>query len=48
MSLFGALTTGVSGMNAQSRAMGNISENLANTQTTASPTPPRGTTHRAA
>jgi flagellar hook protein FlgE len=35
MSLFGALTTGVSGMNAQSRAMGNISENLANTQTTA-------------
>jgi flagellar hook protein FlgE len=34
MSLFGALTTGVSGMNAQSRAMGNISENLANTQTT--------------
>ncbi len=35
MSLFGALTTGVSGMNAQSRSMGNISENLANTQTTA-------------
>jgi flagellar hook protein FlgE len=34
MSLFGALTTGVSGMNAQSRSMGNISENLANTQTT--------------
>lgn len=33
MSLFGALTTGVSGINAQSRAIGNISDNLANTQT---------------
>jgi flagellar hook protein FlgE len=34
MSLFASLTTAVSGMNAQSRAMGNISENLSNSQTT--------------
>ena len=33
-SLFAALTTAVSGLNAQSSAIGNISENLANAQTT--------------
>ena len=34
MSLFSALNVGVSGLNAQSRAIGNISDNLANTSTT--------------
>jgi flagellar hook protein FlgE len=34
MSLFGSLFTAVSGMNAQSRALGNISDNVANSQTT--------------
>jgi len=33
MSLFGALNAGVAGMNAQSRAIGHISDNLANVQT---------------
>ena len=32
-SLFGALTVAVNGLNAQSQAIGNISDNLANTQT---------------
>src|SRR6202035_1337208 len=32
-SLFAALTTAVSGLNAQSSAIGNISQNLANAQT---------------
>src|SRR5580704_13804653 len=32
-SLFAALTTAVSGLNAQSSAIGNISDNLANAQT---------------
>src|SRR5579864_8962295 len=32
-SLFAALTTAVSGLNAQSSAIGNISDNLANSQT---------------
>ena len=35
MSLFGALYSGVSGLNAQSRAMGMISDNIANVNTTA-------------
>ena len=35
MSLFGALYSGVSGLNAQSRAMGMISDNVANVNTTA-------------
>jgi len=34
MSLFGAMTTAISGLNAQSRSLGHISDNLANTQTT--------------
>lgn len=34
MSLFGALNTAVSGLNAQSAAFGNISDNVANSQTT--------------
>ena len=34
MSLFGALNTAVSGLSAQSAAFGNISENVANSQTT--------------
>jgi len=33
MSLFGAMTTAISGLNAQSRALGNVSNNLANSQT---------------
>src|SRR5579872_3148904 len=33
MSLFGALTTAVSGLSAQSTAFGNISDNVANSQT---------------
>ena len=35
MSLFGSLFSGVSGLNAQSRAMGMISDNIANVSTTA-------------
>ena len=35
MSLFGSLFSGVSGLNAQSRAMGMISDNIANVNTTA-------------
>src|SRR5215218_9853840 len=35
MSLFGALFSGVAGLNAQSRAMGMISDNVANVNTTA-------------
>ncbi|HYZ33404.1 MAG TPA: flagellar hook protein FlgE [Crenalkalicoccus sp.] len=34
MSLFGSLTTAVSGLTAQSRALGDISDNIANSQTT--------------
>jgi flagellar hook protein FlgE len=34
MSLFGALTTAISGLNAQSSALGYISDNVANSQTT--------------
>lgn len=34
MSLFGSMTTAISGMNAQSRALGYISDNVANSQTT--------------
>ena len=33
MSLFGAMTTAISGLSAQSAAFGNIGDNLANTQT---------------
>jgi len=33
MSIFGSLTTAITGLTAQSRAMGNISENIANSQT---------------
>ena len=33
MSLFGALNTSVSGLTAQSAAFGNISDNVANSQT---------------
>jgi flagellar hook protein FlgE len=33
MSLFGAMTTAISGLNAQSRALGHISDNVANSQT---------------
>jgi flagellar hook protein FlgE len=33
MSLFGAMTTAISGLNAQSRALTNVSNNLANSQT---------------
>lgn len=33
MSLFGALTTAISGLNAQSRALGHVSDNVANSQT---------------
>lgn len=33
MSLFGAMTTAISGLNAQSRSLGHISDNLANSQT---------------
>ena len=33
MSLFGAMNTAISGLNAQSNAFGNISDNVANTQT---------------
>ncbi|HEX8375140.1 MAG TPA: flagellar hook-basal body complex protein, partial [Geminicoccaceae bacterium] len=35
MSLFGSLFSGVSGLTAQSRAMGMISDNIANVNTTA-------------
>jgi flagellar hook protein FlgE len=34
MSLFGSMTTAISGMNAQSRALGHISDNVANSSTT--------------
>ncbi|MDB5413153.1 MAG: flagellar hook protein FlgE [Rubritepida sp.] len=34
MSLFGAMNTAISGLNAQSRALGHISDNLANSQST--------------
>jgi len=34
MSLFGAMTTAISGLNAQSRSLGHIADNLANSQTT--------------
>jgi len=34
MSLFGAMTTAISGLNAQARSLGHISDNLANSQTT--------------
>jgi len=34
MSLFGAMTTAISGLNAQSRSLGHISDNIANSQTT--------------
>jgi len=34
MSLFGAMTTAISGLNAQSRSLGHISDNLANSQST--------------
>jgi flagellar hook protein FlgE len=34
MSLFGAMNTAISGLNAQSNAFGNISDNVANSQTT--------------
>ena len=33
MSLFGAMNTAISGLNAQSNAFGNISDNVANSQT---------------
>lgn len=33
MSLFGALTTAISGLNAQSRALGHVSDNVSNSQT---------------
>ena len=33
MSLFGSLTTAISGLNSQSRAPGNVSDNIANSQT---------------
>jgi len=33
MSLFGAMSTAISGINAQSSAFGNISDNIANSQT---------------
>ncbi|WP_181378152.1 flagellar hook protein FlgE [Teichococcus aestuarii] len=33
MSLFGSMTTAISGMNAQARALGHISDNVANSQT---------------
>ena len=33
MSLFGALTAAISGLTAQSKALGNISDNIANSQT---------------
>lgn len=33
MSLFGSMTTAISGLNAQSRALGHISDNVANSQT---------------
>ena len=33
MSLFGSLTTAITGLNAQSRALGHISDNVANSQT---------------
>ncbi|MBX6747835.1 MAG: flagellar hook basal-body protein, partial [Acetobacteraceae bacterium] len=33
MSLFGSLTTAISGLTSQSRALGNISDNVANSQT---------------
>ncbi len=33
MSLFGAMTTAISGLTAQSRALGNVSDNIANSQT---------------
>jgi flagellar hook protein FlgE len=33
MSLFGAMTTAIGGLNAQSRALANVSNNLANSQT---------------
>ena len=33
MSLFGALTAAISGLTAQSRALGHISDNVANSQT---------------
>ncbi|MCK8783046.1 flagellar hook protein FlgE [Roseomonas sp. NAR14] len=33
MSLFGAMTTAISGLTAQSKALGNVSENVANSQT---------------
>nr|WP_314073009.1 flagellar hook protein FlgE [uncultured Roseococcus sp.] len=34
MSVFGAMTTAISGLNAQARALGHISDNLANSQST--------------
>src|SRR5712672_3346779 len=34
MSLFGAMNTAISGLSAQSNAFGNISDNVANSQTT--------------
>jgi hypothetical protein len=34
MSLFGAIDTAISGLSAQSAAFGNISDNVANSQTT--------------
>ena len=39
MGIFGALTTAVTGMRAQSYALENISGNIANSQTTAFPLP---------
>ncbi|MCS6931272.1 MAG: flagellar basal body protein [Acetobacteraceae bacterium] len=33
MSLFGAMTTAISGLTAQARALGHISDNVANSQT---------------
>ena len=34
MSLYGSMTTAISGLNAQSRALGNVADNVANSQTT--------------
>jgi len=34
MSLYGAMTTAISGLNAQAKSLGNISDNVANSQTT--------------
>ena len=33
MSLFGSMTTAISGLSAQARALGHVSDNLANSQT---------------